>query len=220
MRFQDRTDAGKRLAKLLAKRFRNQSGVVYPLPRGGLPLGVEIARELNMPMDLIIPRKIGHPFSPEYAICAVAENGEIVCNEYERAKVDPNWFKKRIEEERKESKRRHELYLAGHSALEVKGKLAILVDDGIATGLTMRAAIRDARSREPARLVVAVPVMPKETVRLLKQEVDDVIAIEEAEYYLGAVGAYYDDFPQLTDDQVIEFIEKQHTNWIAEEQQG
>ena len=134
--FRNRADAGKRLAQALLS-YRNQDGIVYPLPRGGIPLGVEIARSLNMPIDLVIPRKLGHPFNPEYAIGAVCENGGMVCNEWEVSQVDPLWFQEKVKSEREEAHRRRERYLDGRAPLPVQGKTAILVDDGIATGLTM-----------------------------------------------------------------------------------
>jgi len=205
-RFRDRRDAGRQLAAALREKYGGSQGVVYPLPRGGIPLGLEVASELEMPLGLIIPRKIGHPFNSEYAICAVSEGGETVCNELEVSKVDPEWFKRRVNEERQESKRRREKYLPGRGPLPLEGKTAILVDDGIATGLTMRAAIRDARERKAAKVVVAIPVVPKDTAEQLKLEVDDVVALSVDAYYLGAVGAYYDSFPQFTDDEVISLM--------------
>jgi putative phosphoribosyl transferase len=207
MRFRDRTDAGRRLAKALVK-YRGEEGIIYPLPRGGVVLGVEIAKSLEMPIDLIIPRKIGHPFNPEYAICAVTEGGEPVCNERERASVDPQWLAEQVREARREAHRRRLLYLAGREPLEVGGKTAILVDDGIATGLTMRAAIRDARQRAPSAIVVAVPVAPADAADWLRREVDDLVLLDRPEFYLGAVGAYYDDFPQLTDAEVMTLLAK------------
>ncbi len=212
MRFRNRTDAGQRLALALAK-YRHQDGIVYPLPRGGVALGVEIARYLGMPLDLVIPRKIGHPYNPEYAICAVTEHGAPICNEREVAQADPVWFRRRVEDERQEARRRRELYLAGRAPLAVEGKTAILVDDGIATGLTMRAAVRDIKERRPARLIVAIPVAPKDTAERLRREVDEVVALDISDFYLGAVGAYYDEFPQLDDDEVVQLLEPpRHTN--------
>ena len=146
MRFKDRTDAGKKLAQAL-KKYQNQDGVVYALPRGGVVLGAIVARDLHMSLDLLIPRKIGHPLQPEYAICAVVENGEIVCNQQEVARVDPQWFRQEVEAERQEARRRRELYLGGRDPAPVAGKTAIIVDDGIATGLTMEVSISDARRR-------------------------------------------------------------------------
>src|SRR3990172_8332012 len=200
MRFKDRADAGKRLAQAL-KKYQNQDGVVYALPRGGVVLGAEIARALGMPLDLIIPRKIGHPMSPEYAICAVVEEGEMVCNELEVARVDPQWFKRVVAAEREEAPPPRALYPKGPPRLRVGGKTAIVVDDGIATGLTMEAAIRDIKSKNPARVVVAVPVAPRDTAERLGREVDEIVALDIPEYYLGAVGAYYDDFPQVSDEE-------------------
>jgi predicted phosphoribosyltransferase len=202
MRFQDRTDAGKKLAQAL-KKYQNQDGVVYALPRGGVVLGVEVARALNMPLDLLIPRKIGHPLQPEYAICAVVESGERVCNEREVARVDPQWFRQEVEAERQEARRRRELYLSGREPASIEGKTAIIVDDGIATGLTMEAAILDAKRQNPAQLVVAVPVAPPDTVERLSRQVDKFVVLDSSPYYLGAVGAYYDRFAQVTDDEVV-----------------
>lgn len=210
-RFKNRTEAGKKLADAL-KRYRDKDGIVYGLPRGGLPLAVEIAKALHMPLDLIIPRKIGHPFNPEYAICAVGENGEMVCNEWEVAQIDQQWFQETVKAERQESRRRREHYLGGREPLPAAGKTMILVDDGIATGLTMRAAIRDAKHRRPAHIVVAIPVTPKDTAAILRQEVDDVVALDIPEFYLGAVGAYYDEFPQITDEEVIELLQLAETD--------
>lgn len=210
MRFKNRVEAGEKLACALSK-YANQEGIVYPLPRGGIPLGVEIAKALNMPLDLIIPRKIGHPLNPEYAICALAENGELVCNEWEVSQVDPDWFQEKVNSEREEARRRRERYLGGREPLPVAGKTVILVDDGIATGLTMRAAIRDAKYHHPVRVVVAIPVTPKDTAELLRQEVDELVALDIPEHYLGAVGAYYEEFPQITDEAVIAMLQMTET---------
>jgi predicted phosphoribosyltransferase len=205
MRFKDRTDAGRRLAQALA-RFRGRDGVVYALPRGGVVLGVEIARALALPLDLVIARKIGHPLSAEYAIGAVTEGGELVTNPFEVARVNAEWFRLAVEAERAEARRRRARYLGGAASLPATGKLAILVDDGIATGLTMEAAIREARRQRPVTLVVAVPVAPPDTAARLGKEVDEFVALDVDPEYLGAVGAYYDDFPQVTDDEVVQLM--------------
>lgn len=207
MRFRDRTEAGQRLAEALSK-YRDQPGIVYPLPRGGVPLALEIATALRMPIDLVIPRKIGHPYNPEYAICAVCEIGDPVCNEWELARVDRQWFAQRVHAERTEARRRRERYLEGRAPLPAAGKTAIVVDDGIATGLTMRAAVREVKGRGPAHVVVAVPVSPKDTAELLRQEVDEVVALDIPEFYLGAVGAYYEDFSQISDEEVITLLRR------------
>jgi len=205
MRFHNRIDAGRQLALALTK-FRGQDGIVYPLPRGGVELGVEIARVLAMPLDLVIPRKVGHPFNPEYAICAVTEFGTPICNEHEIAQVDPVWLRQSVENERREARRRRERYLATRVPLPVEGKIAILVDDGIATGLTLRAAIQDIRARRPKWLTAAIPVAPNDAAEKLRREVDELVALDVSDFYLGAVGAYYDEFPQLSDDTVVQLL--------------
>jgi putative phosphoribosyl transferase len=205
MRFADRTDAGKRLAEAL-ERFRGQDGIVYALPRGGVAVGAEVATALRMPLDLIIPRKIGHPFNAEYAICAIAEDGSRVCNEEEVSRVDPTWLEEEIASELKEAKRRRQRYLGGREPLAAQGKIAIVVDDGVATGLTMLAAVRDARKRLPARLVVAVPVTPSDTAQRLRAEADELVALDIPSVFLGAIGAYYDSFVQVTDEEVAALL--------------
>lgn len=206
MRFANRREAGRKLAEAL-EQFRGQAGVVYALPRGGVPLGQEVASHLGMPLDVLIPRKIGHPMQPEYAICAVPEQGQRVCNPREEAAVDPQWLAAAEDRERAESRRRRSLY-GRADAPSVAGKLAIIVDDGIATGLTMRAAIRDADAREPAQVVVAIPVVPSQTAATLETEADQLVALEITDHYLGAVGAYYDSFPQVSDEEVIRMLDE------------
>ncbi|MFC6673133.1 phosphoribosyltransferase [Marinobacterium aestuariivivens] len=207
MMFKDRRDAGRQLAKAL-KKYRGEAGIVFPLPRGGVTLGVEVAQALQMPLDLIVPRKIGHPMNPEYAICALAENGELVCNRAEADRVDQQWLQQQVAAEHREAVRRREHYMQGRPPLELAGKTAILVDDGIATGLTMEAAIRDARQRGAATIVVAIPVVPQDTFQRLKSEVDVVVALDAPLHYRGAVGAYYENFAQVSDDEVIEMLEQ------------
>lgn len=203
MYFKDRREAGQRLAAVLAGKYAGEDGIVYALPRGGVVLGAEIARVLGMPLDLVIARKIGHPRNPEYAIGAVTEGGEPVSNAHELAQVGESWFREQAERERREARRRHEAYLGARGPLSPAEKTAILVDDGIATGLTMEAAIREVQRHHPKRVVVAVPVMPPDTAGRLAREVDDVVALDVPADYFGAVGAYYADFPQVTDEEVI-----------------
>ena len=208
MRFNDRADAGRKLAKVLLH-YRGMDAIVYALPRGGVPLGIEVAHMLKLPIDLINPRKIGHPENPEYAIGAVAENGELACNNEEIARVDQTWFKQQVQLARKESRRRRDKYLEGRDHYDCAGKLAIIVDDGIATGLTMMAAIRDAKSRGAVQIVVAAPVISAATAERLRHEADAVIALEIPKFFFGAVSSYYDNFPQLSDEQVISLLHNQ-----------
>ncbi len=205
MRFKDRADAGRRLAAALAA-YLKADAVVVALPRGGVVLGAEVAKALSLPLDLVIPRKIGHPRQPEYAIAAVAECGELASNADEVGRVDPDWFRAEVERQRQEARRRRQIYLGGRPAPALTGKTAIVVDDGIATGLTMFAALRDIRRAGAARIVVAIPAAPGETVARLKREVDEVVVLAGDDYYLGAVGAYYDDFPQVSDVEVVALL--------------
>jgi len=208
MRFKDRTDAGIKLARLLAEKYARADGVVYALPRGGVVLGVEIAQHLGMPLDLVMARKIGHPYNPEYAVAAVTEHGAPVINTDEVAPLPRDWFQMQVKLQRQEAQRRHEAYLDGRAPLSCRGKIAIVVDDGIATGLTMEAAIRDLKRHHPARVVLAVPVAPADTAAKFRAEVDDLVALDLPEHYLGGVGAYYDHFPQVSDEEVIALLRK------------
>lgn len=202
MRFRDRKDAGIRLAKALEK-YKGEDVIVYALPRGGVPLGVEIAKKLNAPLDLIITKKIGHPTNPEYAICALAEGGDPVCNPAEVDSIDPHWLEAEITRIRTEIKRRRETYLGEITKHSVEGKIAIIVDDGIATGYTMIAAINEMKKHNPKRIVVAIPVTPDDTAEKLRSMVDDLVSLDIDVFYQGAVGAYYDDFSQVDDSEVL-----------------
>lgn len=199
--FIDRVDAGQQLATALAL-YKGQPAVVYALPRGGVVLGVEVARALEAPLDLIVVRKIGHPDQPEYAIGAVTENGEWVLNPAEARSLDPKWIADAAQSEFHEAQRRRDVFLRGRLPVSIKDKVAIIVDDGLATGLTMEAALGELRKREPARIVVAVPVAARETVERLATKADEIVALHTPEVF-GAVGAFYRDFNQLTDEDVV-----------------
>jgi putative phosphoribosyl transferase len=205
VRFRDRVDAGRRLAALLGK-YKNQNAVIYALPRGGVPVAMEVARVLNCPLDLIIVRKIGHPMNPEYALGAVAEDGFLVVNEEELARVDPKWFEAEMEKQKQEAKRRRELYLQGREPITASGKIAIIVDDGIATGSTMQVAVKKVKREKPAKMVVAVAVSPKETAQRFAKEVDEFVAVTIPEIFWGAIGYYYDDFSQVSDEDVMALL--------------
>jgi predicted phosphoribosyltransferase len=198
-------EAGKLLSEKL-KRYRGKDCVVYALPRGGVVLGAEIARFLDAPLDLVISRKVAHPFDPEYAVCAVTETGPLICNPAEKPSLDKLWLRGAEAEQRAEARRRREVYLGGQKPISAKGKTAILVDDGVATGLTMSAAVQDIKTEKPKKIVVAVPVLPGDTAAELAEDAD-IEALEVTDNYLGAVAAYYDDFPQLEDIEVIALME-------------
>ncbi len=184
------------------KSFVSQECVVYAIPRGGVILGEAVARKLNCPLDLVITRKVGHPNNAEYAVCVVAEDGHEVCDEAEVVGIDKDWLERRKVEERGEARRQRLAYLKGRVRPSVTGKTAIVVDDGVATGMSLIAALREARELKPSRLIAAVPVMPAEFLNRLKQECDEVVCPNIDHAYLGSVGAYYESFPQVTDEEV------------------
>ncbi len=208
MYFKDRADAGKKLSKALEK-YRNKDAVIYALPRGGVILGKEISKQLGLPLDLIITRKIGHPFQHEYAICAIAEDGEMICNESEKRLIQKKWLEKEMLNERNEAKRRREIYRGGRKPQSAKGKIAIIVDDGVATGLTMELAVLEIKKDRPKMLIVAVPVIPKDTAEKFKKEIDELVALDIPEDYLGSVGSYYQEFAQVSDSEVVEILKSQ-----------
>lgn len=209
MYFKNREDAGKQLSQLLQK-YKNQNVVVYALPRGGVVLGAEIAKALNAPLDLIFAHKIGHPYQPEYAIAAVSEHGQMVGNRSEIRSVDKNWFEREKEKQMREIKRRRVEYLKGKKGISPENKIAIIVDDGIATGLTMQAAILDLKENNASKIIVAVPMSPRSTAEYIRSMVDEFVGIEVPQDYgfLGAIGAYYEYFPQVEDDEVIDLLAK------------
>jgi predicted phosphoribosyltransferase len=207
MWFIDRVDAGKQLAAKLGK-YRGRA-VVYALPRGGVVVGAEIAKELEVPLDLILVRKIGHPVNPEYAIGAVAEGGEPVYNKAERQAVDEDWLRAVLREEKAENERRRQQYFPDdYKTPNIRDKVAILTDDGIATGLTMEAAVEALVAHRPKKIVVAVPVAPADSVDHLKTITDEVIVLDNTNNFRGAVGAHYQNFPQVDDGEVIEILEE------------
>ncbi|MCG3202419.1 MAG: putative phosphoribosyl transferase [Gammaproteobacteria bacterium] len=205
MHFIDRADAGRKLARLLLK-YRGQDGVVLALPRGGVPVAAEVARALAMPLDLVTARKIGHPGNPEYAIAAVTESGELAVNPDEVDELDRGWFDRAVAAQREEAQRRHERYIGARAPIPLAGRIAIVVDDGIATGLTVRAAIMQTRKRGPGKLVLAVPVAPRDTAESLGRIVDEFVACDVPAMFMGAVGAYYQDFSQTGDEEVAALL--------------
>lgn len=210
MPFRDRSDAGRRLADAL-EQYRRSQPVVLALPRGGVPVAAEVASALNAPLDLILVRKIGVPTQPELAMGAVVDGGSplIVRNEdvIRLTGTEESEFKSVCDEELAEIERRRQLYLGGRERVDIAGKTAIVVDDGIATGATTRAALRAARMRNPKRLVLAVPVAPTESLPKMREEADDVICLEDYPMF-GAIGLYYSDFSQVSDREVIALLQR------------
>ena len=208
MPFKDRSDAGRRLAAALAGR-KSERPVVLALPRGGVPVAAEIARALEAPLDLVLVRKIGVPFQPELAMGAVVDGPKpiVVRNEdvIRMARIDEPEFAAIRDRELLEIERRRRRYLGNRERADVAGRLAIVVDDGIATGATTRAALRATRARGPRALVLAVPVAPADSVTELGDDADEIVCLEQHADF-GAIGYYYSDFRQVSDDEVITLL--------------
>lgn len=206
--YRDRSEAGRQLAVALDG-YRGQDCVVYALPRGGVPVAFEVAKALAAPLDVILVRKIAAPFQPELALGAVVDGPapEIVLNDgiARQLQPDPDFLHQASERELKEIHRRRQIYLCGHPPISAKGRTAIVIDDGLATGATARAALRALRRQEPRRVILAVPVGPRDTVELIRGEVDDLVCLSIPEDF-GAVGAYYRNFPQVTDAEVVALL--------------
>src|SRR3989338_6113938 len=197
----DRADAGKRLAKALAV-YRATNAVVLALPRGGVVVGAVIASTLGLPLDIIAVRKIGHPNNEEYAIGAVNAEGTLLWDEAARG-VDEVWLQEEAARQQREAQRRAILYRGALAPLDLAGKIAIIVDDGIATGLTMRLAVASVKAQSPARVVVAVPVASAEAAQEVMRVADELVMLESPENFLSAVGAHYEEFEQVEDNEVI-----------------
>jgi putative phosphoribosyl transferase len=206
--FRDREDAGRRLAERLSL-FRDERPVVFALPRGGVPVGYEISRSLGVPLEVFVARKLGAPGQPEFGIGAVAAGGVRVLNEdvVRRLGIPEDYVERITERETAEVGRRMHLFRGDRAEPEVRGRTVILVDDGLATGVTARAAVKALRRLEPRRLVLAAPVCAAQTAELLAPEVDELVCLE-APPDLGAIGFWYRDFSQTSDEEVIELLEK------------
>lgn len=204
MRFKDRLDAGNQLAdKLHVKNPQNT--VVFALPRGGVPLGLIVADKFDCPLDVLLAKKIVHPQFSEFAIGALAEKGELLLNP--EVQVEQDWINQETERVNKENQRRRNLYSKYIDKQAINGKDVIIVDDGIATGMTMFAAINGVQAEEPNSVTVAVPIIPKDTYQRLMDVANTVSYVEVPEYFLGAVGAYYQSFPQISDDEIIKMLQ-------------
>jgi putative phosphoribosyl transferase len=208
MRFRDRLDAGAQLAWAL-EQYRDQRPVVIGLPRGGVVTAVEVARHLVAPLDIIVAKKISHPLSPEYAIGAVTEAGPPVWG-YEADEVGNSWRFAHAGELQQRVVHTRRLLQGSRPPHPLGGRLAIIVDDGIATGLTMEAAAAQARRRGAAKVVVAAPVAPPESRSLLAPLADEVVVLYEPRIGFGSVGQYYDDFEEVEDEEVRQILLDYH----------
>jgi len=207
--FTDRKDAGQQLAAAL-KPMRLESPVVLALPRGGVPVGFELASELDAPLDIVVVRKLGAPGQHELGLGAIVDGDhpQSVLNEeiIAELEVSPEYLRSEIESELAEIRRRQELYRKGRTPISVAGRTAIVVDDGIATGGSIRAALRGVRRMNPKKLVLAVPVAPPETIESLRPEADEIVCLETPAMFF-AIGEFYEDFSQTSDQEVIDLLD-------------
>jgi len=200
--FRDRSQAGRLLAERLVEYASNPATIVLALPRGGVPVAREVARALKARLDLYIVRKIGAPGEPEFAIGAIGSGGARLVDQgtVRRLGINDRELEKAIALQSRELHRREQLYRGNHPFPDLAGRIVLLIDDGAATGATMRCAIRGVRALHPAAIVVALPVAPPETVDLLRHEADRVVVLTAPPFFF-AVGEWYDDFRQVTDEE-------------------
>jgi putative phosphoribosyl transferase len=204
--FQDRAEAGRELARAVCA-LHPADPVVLALPRGGVPVAAEVSAALHAPLDLLLVRKIGAPFQPELAVAAVADDELVIDREtFLGSGATNEYVERQAAQERREIARRREAYLRGRPPVPVRGRTAIVVDDGIATGTTVRAALKALRRRQPARLVLAVPVAPQDAVAALQHDVDQLVCLRQPAFF-HAVGAHYIDFHQVSDDEVVALMD-------------
>ena len=203
----NRQDASERLTERLLK-YRGEDGIVLAIPRGGVPIGAYIARELGLPLEVILSKKIGHPNNPEYAVGAVSmDNVEV----NENLSVSPEYIKNETKKIQEELKRRYQLFMGSHKPADLKDKLVILVDDGIATGHTLMSTILMIKKQKPRKLVIAVPVAPPSAIEHFEPLVDELICLIAPPGF-NAVGQFYEDFQQVSDEEVISAL-KGNIKW-------
>jgi predicted phosphoribosyltransferase len=211
-RFTDRHEAGRELARLLGHYAHRPDVWVLGLPRGGVPVAYEVARALGAPLDVLVVRKLGVPGHEELAMGAIAPGGVRVLNQglLEQLGIEPRELERVERRERAELERRQQAYRGPRPFPDLRGKSVILVDDGLATGASMRAAVLALRAMNPARIVVAVPVAPPDTCEALLEVADEVKALRQPEPF-RAVGLWYEHFPQTSDEEVQELLRRSHT---------
>jgi predicted phosphoribosyltransferase len=205
MIFKDRHEAGQRLAEKL-KEYKNKKDIiVLGIPRGGVEVAFEVAKRLKATLNIVVTKKIGHPFEAEFAIGAVSPGNYIVDEKY-GDEAGKDYIKNTVKEMNKEIKRRYRAYTKGKMP-EIKNKIIIVVDDGLATGFTMLAAIKYARSKNPKKLIVAIPVAAQDSFEKVKEASDEIICLHIPSFF-GAVGSFYREFMQLEDREVKSYLEE------------
>lgn len=209
MFFEDRIDAGERLVSLLEEYKETKDAVVLGLPRGGVVVALQVAQALNLPLDVWVTRKIGAPLNPELAIGSVDSDGNLLLDEnaarlYE---ISDRYIREEAEHQKEEIKRRYVRFRGVEEAPDIKGKTAIVVDDGVATGFTMLAALQSIRNHGAGKIICAVPVSSPRVTNKLKEHADEVLALSTPSYF-GAVGEFYRNFRQIEDEEVIEILKQ------------
>lgn len=197
----DRKEAGILLSERL-KKYQNSNTIILAVPRGGVPVGYEIAKRLHLPMDIVLSKKIGHPNNKEYAIGAVSMNSITL---KEHPEVPQRYIEDEVIRLRKLLKEKYELYMGNREPIDIQGKNVIVVDDGIATGNTLLASISMLRKKEPAKIIAAVPVLPADVIPIFQRNADEFVYLIAAKYFRG-VGGFYEQFDQVEDDEVIRML--------------
>ena len=201
--FRDRIDAGFQLAQKL-KKYQGDPGVILAVPRGGVPVAYAVARELGFPLEVILTKKIGHPVNKEYAIGAVSLTDEFFIP---HAHASQEYIDDEIDRVRKKLGEMYHKFLGNKEPEDLKGRTVIVIDDGIATGNTLLMTVHMLKKKQPAKIIIAVPVASRNAIRRLSREVDEVISVMIPEQFYG-VGAFYEDFEQVDDDEVIYYLER------------
>ncbi len=207
--FNDRTDAGKRLSERLSEYANREDVLILALPRGGVPVAFEVAKELNLKMDIFIVRKLGVPGNEELAMGAIASGNIRVLNEdvIRSFRIPQKAIDEATANELGELERRERIYRKNRPVPKISGSTVILIDDGLATGATMRAAVAAVKTKNPAKVIIAVPVAAPDTCSDFGSEVDEVMCVATPEPFYG-VGAWYEDFSQTTDKEVCDLLDK------------
>lgn len=202
-KFYNRSEAGRRLLSMLRK-YQNIPGVILAVPRGGIPVAYEVAKELNIPLEIVLVKKLGHPANNEYAIGAVGLHDSFVIPHEDVTEQYIGEETKRVRRRLLEMKKK---FMGDKDPENIKGKTVIIIDDGIATGNTLLATIRILRKSHPTKIIVAAPVASQSAIEKLRKEADEIVTLMIPETFYG-VGAFYEDFRQLTDEKVIEYLER------------
>jgi putative phosphoribosyl transferase len=211
--FRDRRAAGRALAHVLSESYAGVDGIALAIPRGGVPVALEVARALKIPLDVIVPRKIPIPWEPEAGFGAVTADGTLLLNEPLVAQLGltESQIERLAAQVQEEVRRRLQVYRGSRPVPNVKGKTVFLIDDGLASGFTMLTAVRSVRNEEPGEVVVAVPVSPLRSVNLVQPEADQLVCLIVQETPPFAVASFYGQFPDLSDWQVIAFLQASST---------